>query len=124
MIVRVGSWHCGSKLEGRINQPLNQFASFSQAGGGIEPCPYLPEWVRPNFGASPSRLEDMVRWRVADLLAERGWTTYKLVKESRLAPTVVYRIAKARRQVKRVDGKTLDALCRTLRVGPGDLLEY
>ena len=66
----------------------------------------------------------MVRWRVADLLAERGWTTYKLVKESRLAPTVVYRIAKARRQVKRVDGKTLDALCRTLRVGPGDLLEY
>jgi DNA-binding Xre family transcriptional regulator len=66
----------------------------------------------------------MVRWRVADLLAERKWSTYKLVQESRLSATVVYRIAKARRQVKRVDGKTLDALCAAFGVGPGELLEY
>ena len=66
----------------------------------------------------------MVRWRIADLLKERQWSTYRLVQESRLAHTLVYRIAKAGRQVKRVNGNTLDALCRTFGVGPGELFEY
>ena len=66
----------------------------------------------------------MVRWRVADLLQERQWSTYRLVQESRLAHTLVYRIAKAGRQVKRVNGNTLVALCRTFGVGPGELFEY
>jgi CheY-like chemotaxis protein len=66
----------------------------------------------------------MVRWRIADLLKERQWSTYRLVQESRLAHTLVYRIAKAGRQVKRVHGNTLDALCRTFGVGPGQLFEY
>ena len=65
-----------------------------------------------------------VRWRVADLLKERQWSTYRLVQESRLAHTLVYRIAKAGRQVERVNGNTLNALCRTLGVGPGELFEY
>jgi CheY-like chemotaxis protein/DNA-binding Xre family transcriptional regulator len=66
----------------------------------------------------------MVRWRVADLLKERQWSAYRLVQESRLAHPLVYRIAKAGRQVKRVNGNTLDALCRTFGVGPGELFEY
>jgi DNA-binding Xre family transcriptional regulator len=66
----------------------------------------------------------MVRWRVAELLAERGWTVYRLVQESGLAQPVAYRVAKPRQEAKRVDGRTLDALCRTLGVGPGELLEY
>jgi DNA-binding Xre family transcriptional regulator len=66
----------------------------------------------------------MVRWRVAELLSERDWTIYRLVQESQLAPTVVYRIAKPGREVKRVDGKTLDTLCATFKVGPGELLEW
>jgi DNA-binding Xre family transcriptional regulator len=66
----------------------------------------------------------MVRWRVADLLKERQWSIYRLVQESRLAHTLVYRIAKAGRQVKRVHGNTLDALCRTFGVAPGELFEY
>jgi DNA-binding Xre family transcriptional regulator len=66
----------------------------------------------------------MVRWRVGQLLKKRDWTAYRLMKESGLATTVVYRIAKSRKQVKRVDGRTLDALCGTLGVGPGELLEY
>jgi DNA-binding Xre family transcriptional regulator len=66
----------------------------------------------------------MVRWRVADLLKERQWSTYRLVQESGLAHTLVYRIAKAGRQVQRVSGNTLDALCRTFAVGPGELFEY
>ena len=72
----------------------------------------------------------MVRWRVAELLRERGWSAYRLIQESDLAPTVVYRMVGPRRrqqkpgEVNRVDGNTLDALCRTLGVGPGELLEY
>ena len=66
----------------------------------------------------------MVRWRVAELQAENEWTIYRLVQESGLAPTVAYRIAKPGREVKRVDGKTLDRLCATFKVGPGELLEY
>jgi len=66
----------------------------------------------------------MVRWRVAELLAEREWTVYRLVQESGLAPTVAYRLAKPGLAVKRIDGRTLDALCAALKVGPGNLLEY
>jgi CheY-like chemotaxis protein/DNA-binding Xre family transcriptional regulator len=66
----------------------------------------------------------IVRWRVADLLKERQWSSYRLVQESRLAPTLVYRIAKSGRQVERVNASTLDALCRTFGVGPGELFEY
>ena len=66
----------------------------------------------------------MVFWRVAELLEEREWTAYRLVQESGLAPTVVYRIAKPRREVKRVDGKTLDALCGAFQVSPGELLQW
>jgi CheY-like chemotaxis protein/DNA-binding Xre family transcriptional regulator len=64
-----------------------------------------------------------VHWRVADLLKERQWSAYRLVQESRLAHSVVYRIAKTRRQVQRVNGATLDALCRTFGVAPGELFE-
>ena len=66
----------------------------------------------------------VVRWRIADLLKERQWSTYRLVQESRLAHTLVYRIAKAGRQVKRVHGHTLDALCHTFGVPPGELFEF
>lgn len=66
----------------------------------------------------------IVRWRVADLLKERHWSIYRLVKESRLAHTLVYRIAKAGREVQRVNGSTLDALCRAFGVQPGELFEY
>ena len=74
--------------------------------------------------ASPSKAEEMVRWRIAELLEERNWAVYRLVQETGLAPTVAYRIAKPDREVKRVDGGTLDTLCRVLRVTPGELLEY
>ncbi len=66
----------------------------------------------------------MVRWRVGELLKERKWSAYRLVRESGLTPPVVYRIARAKGQVKRVEGRTLDALCLALGVGPGELLEY
>jgi DNA-binding Xre family transcriptional regulator len=66
----------------------------------------------------------MVRWRVAELLKERGWTRYRLVQESGLASPVVYRIATPGRTLGRADGQTLDALCRAFDVQPGELLEH
>jgi DNA-binding Xre family transcriptional regulator len=66
----------------------------------------------------------MVRWRVAELLKERDWTRYRLMRESGLPSPVVYRLAQPGLLVGRADGKTLDALCRAFSVQPGDLLEY
>lgn len=63
----------------------------------------------------------MVLWRVAGLLAERGWTVYRLMREPGLRQSVAYRVARPRQEARRVDGRTLDARCRTLGIGPGDL---
>jgi DNA-binding Xre family transcriptional regulator len=65
-----------------------------------------------------------VKWRVRELLKERNWTRYRLVQESGLPSTTVYRISESEDQVRRVDGLTLDALCAAFNVGPGELLEY
>ena len=64
----------------------------------------------------------MVYWCVKDLLDRLGWTRYRLVRESGLAPTVVYRVARKNAEVKRIDGTTLDTLCDVLKAEPGDLL--
>jgi putative transcriptional regulator len=66
----------------------------------------------------------MVRWRVGAILDERNLTRYWLVQKSKLPATTVYRVAAENGQARRVDGKTLDGLCRALGVGPGQLLEY
>jgi putative transcriptional regulator len=66
----------------------------------------------------------MVYWRVAEQLKARKWSRYRLVQESGLPATTIYRLAKAGREVQRVDGHTLDVLCATLGCQPGDLLEY
>ena len=66
----------------------------------------------------------MVYWRLAERLHERGWTRYRLVKESGLPPTTIYRLARTGQQVQRIDGRTLDALCTALRCKVGDIVEY
>jgi DNA-binding Xre family transcriptional regulator len=66
----------------------------------------------------------MVYWRVWELLEEREWTRYRLVQESKLPTTTVYTIAKKDAKVRRIDGHTLDVLCDTLGVGPGELLAH
>ena len=85
---------------------------------------YRLDGVSFTVPASTFKAEGMVRWRVGELLKAKKWTRYRLVQESGLAVTVVYRIASSRGQIKRVDGRTLDALCTAFGVGPGDLLEY
>ena len=102
---------------------------ISRSNSQISVLLSLDAWQgRRDSKASPPRVWHVtggrVHWRVAALLKERRWSAYRLVQESRLAHSVVYRIAKAGRQVQRVDGDTLDALCRTFGVGPGELFEY
>ena len=66
----------------------------------------------------------MVRLRVRESLRERGWTAYRLAKEAGRTIPVAYRLAAPGGQFRRLDVNTLDALCRTLGVQPGELLEW
>jgi CheY-like chemotaxis protein/DNA-binding Xre family transcriptional regulator len=106
--------------------------SISTSDGPISVLLSLNSWhAHPRSGVGVPRVWQVtpraggvMRWRVSDLLKERQWSAYRLVQESRLARSVVFRIAKAGRPVQRVDSDTLDALCRTFGVGPGELFEY
>ncbi len=79
----------------------------------------VPQFWRVTFTAGV-----MVYWRVAEFLAKRGWTRYRLVKESGLPATTVYRLANPGQTVHRIDGRTLDVLCATLRCGVGEIVEH
>lgn len=66
----------------------------------------------------------MIRFRLKELLEERGWTAYRLAQESGLTVPAAYRLASADSTLRRLDLDTLDVLCRVLDVTPGELLEY
>ena len=66
--------------------------------------------------------EDMIRWRVAALLRQRGWTAYRLAKEADLSFRTAYRVAQDG-AVPRIDAATLEALCDLFGAVPGDLIE-
>lgn len=66
----------------------------------------------------------MVRWRLGEVLKERKWTAYRLVMESGLKAPTVYRIARSRGPVRRIDGRTLDRICAALDVQPREVLEF
>ena len=66
----------------------------------------------------------MIRLKVAKLLRERGWTAYQLAKESGISIPVAYRLADPEGGFRRLDVETLDALCRTFKIQPGELLEW
>jgi DNA-binding Xre family transcriptional regulator len=65
----------------------------------------------------------MLRLRLVKLLKERGMTPYALAKASGISLPHVYALVKAH-EVGRISGPTIEALCRALRVQPGDLFEY
>ena len=66
----------------------------------------------------------MIRLKVADQLEKRRWTAYRLAKEAGLTMTVAYRLAAPDGGFQRLEVETLDALCRTFKVQPGELLEW
>jgi len=64
----------------------------------------------------------MIRWRIPELLKERGWTPYRLAQEAKLTVPAAYRLAKGK-AVQRIDAATLETLCNLFKAQPGDLLE-
>jgi DNA-binding Xre family transcriptional regulator len=75
-------------------------------------------------------MHPMIRYRVAELLEEKGWTVYRLAKEMNVTRPAVYRLADPKRAVTRIDGTTLSKLCEVFSdalrrdVQPGELLEW
>jgi DNA-binding Xre family transcriptional regulator len=69
-------------------------------------------------------MESMVRFRLAELLEERGWTAYRLAQETDLTVPAAYRLADPDHRIQRLDIATLDTLCKVLKVQPGALLEW
>ena len=65
----------------------------------------------------------MIRWRVADFLAARGWTAYRFAEEAGIPRSLAYRLARPD-PVQRIDAGTLVMLCRLFDATPGDLLVY
>jgi len=66
----------------------------------------------------------VIRLRLADLLAERGWTPYRLARETGLTSPTAYRRADVSIRFGRFTADTLDRLCEALGVQPGELLEW
>lgn len=66
----------------------------------------------------------MIRFRLDEILNEKGWTPYRLAQETGLTVPTAYRLADPRQRFGRFRTDTLDRLCRALGVQPGDLLEW
>lgn len=69
-------------------------------------------------------LSTMIKFKLAELLEEKEWTAYRLAREAKITMPVAYKLADPDVEIRRVDVETLEKLCRTLGVQPGDLLEY
>jgi putative transcriptional regulator len=66
----------------------------------------------------------VIRLRLADVLARRHWTPYRLARETGLTVPTAYRLADDSMRFGRFTADTLDRLCAALGVQPGDLLEW
>jgi putative transcriptional regulator len=66
----------------------------------------------------------MIRFRLAEVLREKGWTPYRLSQATGLTVPTAYRLADPEQQFGRYTTDTLDRLCTALEVQPGDLLEW
>ena len=70
-----------------------------------------------------------MRWRLPEILKGQGLTAYRLaamIQEKGYPITVrgAYRLADPGHDLRRLDLDTLNAVCATLGLDPGDLLEY
>ena len=70
----------------------------------------------------------MVRWKLPEILAERGLTAYRLATmatEAGYSLTVraAYRLADPAHDLRRLDLDTLNAVCNVLGLKAGDMLE-
>lgn len=66
----------------------------------------------------------MIRFHLADILKKKGWTPYRLSRETGLTVPAAYRLADPEQHFGRFTAETLAKLCGALGVQPGDLLTY
>ena len=64
----------------------------------------------------------MIRFHLAAILKQKGWTPYRLSRETGLTVPTAYRLADPDLTFGRFTADTLDRLCVALAVQPGDLL--
>jgi DNA-binding Xre family transcriptional regulator len=66
----------------------------------------------------------VIRFHLAAILSRKGWTPYRLARETGLTVPTAYRLADPDLVFGRFTADTLDRLCSALGVQPGDLLEW
>ena len=66
----------------------------------------------------------MIRFHLASILERKGWTPYRLARETGLTIPTAYRLADPELRFGRFTADTLNRLCAVLDVQPGDLLEW
>jgi len=76
-----------------------------------------------DLGAS-HRPTVVIRFHLARILQRRGWSPYRLARVTGLTVPTAYRLADPELRFGRFTADTLDRLCSTLGVQPGDLLEW
>ena len=59
--------------------------------------------------------------KLFDLLAQNGWTTYKIRKEKLIGQGTLTAL---KNRTGGLDSKTISRLCQTLNCQPGDIMEY
>jgi putative transcriptional regulator len=62
-----------------------------------------------------------IKWRLREVLSERGMTALELSRALGVKHPTIYRMVK-RRTVTRISGPMLDRLCKALDCQPGDLM--
>jgi putative transcriptional regulator len=66
----------------------------------------------------------VIRFHLAAVLKRKGWTPYRLSRETGLTVPTAYRLADPEIAFGRFTADTLDRLCAALDVQPGELLEW
>jgi DNA-binding Xre family transcriptional regulator len=66
----------------------------------------------------------LIRFRLAEVLKQKGWTPYRLSQETGLTVPTAYRLADPSIEFGRFTTSTLNRLCAALDVQPGDLMQW
>jgi DNA-binding Xre family transcriptional regulator len=63
-----------------------------------------------------------IRWKLDAAMARKGWTAYRLAKETGLTASAIYKLQK-KGDIRYIDVATLEKLASALGVKPFALLE-
>ncbi len=65
-----------------------------------------------------------VKWKLNQLMFERGIKNQQLCQLTGLHPNTISKLKNCREMPERLEKNTLDKLCKALNIQPGDLLSY